>query len=144
MLPLISGEFRVGSDPELRFTPSGTAICTLRAVAGSRKKQGEEWVDDKSCWLSFITFNKYGENVAESFARGDLVVITGRLQQNDWEDREGNKRTTYEVVVDNIGMSAKWTTVSAVKAERSGQSTSSARPTEDAWTTPSQDDEPPF
>lgn len=144
-LPIISGEFRVGTDPELRFTPSGVAICTLRAVAGSRKKVNDEWVDDKSCWLSFITFKQQAENMAESFKKGDEIVVTGKLQQNDWVTSEGNKRTSYEVVVDSIGMSAKWSTVSSVKAERASgnQSSQAASTQEDPWTTP-QSDDPPF
>jgi single-strand DNA-binding protein len=147
------GEFRVAADPVLRFAPSGMAICKLRAVASSRKKVDDEWVDDKSCWVNLTGFKKAAENMAESFVKGDLVTVTGRLQTEDWEDNDGNKRTSVEVVVDSIGAAVTWTPAKIARTERSssssssgggGVSRSSSADTVDPWAVPAQDDAPPF
>jgi len=147
MLPQVSGEFRVGAEPNLRFAPSGTAVCRMRAVASSRKKQDDgTWADDKTAWVDLVGFKKLAENMAESFKQGDLITVTGKLQVEDWEDKDGNRRKSVNVVVDTIGMSASWTPVAAIKAERqsSGGQSSRQAPAEDPWQTPPQTDEPPF
>ena len=151
MLPQVVGEFRCGGEPNLRFAPSGTAVCRLRAVASSRKKQDDgTWVDDKSAWVDLVGFKRIAENMAESFKQGDLVTVTGKLQVEDWEDNEGNKRKSVNVVVDTIGMSASWNPVAAVKTERQSASSNQGQQQQrDPWTTgggaqQDQSDEPPF
>jgi single-strand DNA-binding protein len=156
-LPQVMGEFRVVADPTLRFAPSGMAICKLRAVASSRKKQDDgEWVDDKTCWVNLTGFKKAAENMAETFVKGDLVTVTGRVQTEDWEDSDGNKRTSVEVVVDSIGAAVTWTPAKIARTERGsssqssssssggGASRSQSRDEVDPWATPAQDDAPPF
>lgn len=121
-LPQISAEFRLGTDPNLRFAPSGVAVCGIRAVASSRKKNDkDEWVDDKTCWVELVGFKQLAENMAESFAKGDQVVATGRLQTEDWTDNDGNKRTSVKVILDNIGMAARFNAVRSIKADRQSQ-----------------------
>src|SRR5690348_6113573 len=99
MLPIVTGEFRAAADPNLRFAPSGTAVCDVRAVASSRKKQGDEWVDDKTCWVRLTGFKRVAENMAESIEKGDLITVTGKVSTDEWEDKEGQKRTTVNIVV---------------------------------------------
>lgn len=151
MLPIVHGEFRVAADPDLRFSPTGVAVGKMRAVASSRKKnEQDEWVDDKACWVYLVGFKKVAENMAESFQKGDLVTVVGKVNTSDWEDRDGNKRTSIEVVVDSIGMAVTWDAARSLKAERSSgggqrqQSSSSAD--EDPWATGGggQSDDPPF
>lgn len=153
MLPLVTGEFRVGGEPNLRFAPSGTAVCRIRAVASSRKKdESGEWKDDKTAWVDLVGFKRLAENMAESFKQGDLVVITGKLQVEDWEDNEGNKRKSVNVVLDTIGMSAAWNPVAAIKTERQSQgggntpSNTQSNTQQDPWQSSNnaQSDEPPF
>lgn len=140
-LPLISMEGRVVADPELKYTASGVAMCKFRAVASSRKKiteDGEEkWVDDKNFWISVTCFRKLAENVAESIEKGNLVLIQGRLQTDEWET-DGQKRTAPSILADNVAPSLLFTTVKAVAAERSKGGGDA-----DPWATPP-GDEPPF
>lgn len=150
MLPQVSGEFRCVADPELRFTPSGVAVGKVRAVASSRKKDEAtgEWADDKVCWINVVTFKQQAENVIESLKKGDLFVLTGRLQTEEWEDKEGNKRTSIEVVADNIGPSTRWAPARHVATDRreGGQQQSGGDDTK--WESTGGDaapsDEPPF
>jgi single-strand DNA-binding protein len=152
MLPQVVGEFRVGADPTLRFAPSGTAVCSMRAVASSRKKdeQTGEWKDDKTTWVDLVGFRKLAENMAESFQKGDLVTVTGKLQVEDWEDNEGAKRKSVSVIVDNIGVSIAFNPARTIKTERTQDSAPKQQQGGDPWATPAQgqqqqqNDEPPF
>lgn len=156
MLPKVVGEFRAGDDPNLRFAPSGTAVCRVRAVASSRKKdESGEWKDDKTAWVDLVGFKKLAENMAESIKKGDLVTVEGRLQVEDWEDNEGNKRKSVNIVLDHVGLSLAFNPAESKRAERSGggSGTSGAsgggfeRRSEpdpnDPWGSPP-GDEPPF
>lgn len=147
MLPQISAEFRLGTDPNLRFAPSGVAVCGIRAVASSRKKneQTNQWEDDKTCWVELVGFKQLAENMAESFQKGDQVLAQGRLQTEDWTDNDGHKRTSVKVVLDNIGMAARFNAVKSIKADRQQPSQQGGQSQQDdpfAGQAPS--DEPPF
>jgi single-strand DNA-binding protein len=144
MLPITSGEFRLVADPELKFSASGMPIASLRLVASSRKKnEAGEWVDDKTCWLNAVAFKKVAENIAESLAKGDHVNVSGKLQTQNWEDKEGNKRSSYSIVVDTIGPSLAFAPAKSVQAERTG---AAAPASDNPWeVTPAvaDDDTPP-
>jgi single-strand DNA-binding protein len=155
MLPTITGEFRVAMDPELRFTPSGMALAKMRAVTSSRKKNDAgEWEDDKQCWVTITAFKQLAENMAESFQKGDLITVTGRLQTEDWEDKDGGKRTSVEVIPFHIGHSIAFDASRSLKGERDSRgsqpsSQQQGTPADDPWAVPSggggsQADEPPF
>ena len=154
MLPIINGEFRVVNDPELRFTPAGKAVASCRIVANSRKKQGDEWVDDKVCWLNLSAWERMAENMAESVLKGDLIFVTGRLETRDYETREGEKRQSFDVTADTVAVTLRWNAAKIERTQRSqggGQSSDQqasggqqAAPAQDPWTTPQQGDEPPF
>lgn len=142
MLPLVTLECRVVADPDLRYSPSGVAVVKFRTVASSRKKtESGEWVDDKTLWMSVTCFKKLAENVVESIEKGDLVTVVGRLQTDEWEDKEGQKRSQTTMIADSVAVSLAWRTVphGAGKAERS-----SAPAAEDPWATPVGAEEPPF
>ncbi len=91
------------SDPELRHTPSGTAVCSLRvAVNGRRKDQSGQWVD-KPNYFNVIVWGAQGENCSNYLSRGRPVAVDGRLDWREWEAKDGSgKRSTVEIVADSV------------------------------------------
>ncbi|MFF8609919.1 single-stranded DNA-binding protein [Streptomyces sp. NPDC015346] len=111
-------------DPELRFTPSGAAVAKFRIASTPRTfdRQTNEWKDGESLFLTCSVWRQAAENVAESLQRGMRVVVQGRLKQRSYEDREGVKRTVYELDVDEVGPSLKNATAKVTKTTgRGGQ-----------------------
>ncbi|MFG2498346.1 single-stranded DNA-binding protein [Streptomyces sp. NPDC048441] len=111
-------------DPELRFTPSGAAVAKFRVASTPRifDKQTNEWKDGEGLFLTCSVWRQAAENVAESLQRGMRVVVQGRLKQRSYEDREGVKRTVYELDVEEVGASLKNATAKVTKTTgRGGQ-----------------------
>ncbi|NBE52790.1 single-stranded DNA-binding protein [Streptomyces boluensis] len=111
-------------DPELRFTPSGAAVAKFRVASTPRTfdRQTNEWKDGESLFLTCSVWRQAAENVAESLQRGMRVVVQGRLKQRSYEDREGIKRTVYELDVEEVGASLKNATAKVTKTSgRGGQ-----------------------
>jgi single-strand DNA-binding protein len=115
-------------DPELRFTPSGAAVAKFRIASTPSRydKQEQKWVDGDPLFLACNIWRQAAENVAESLTRGMRVVVTGRLRQRSYETREGEKRTVYELEVDEIGPSLRYATAKVQKMSRSSGSGNSA------------------
>ena len=109
-------------DPELRFTPSGAAVANFTVASTPRtlNRQTNEWKDGEALFLSCSIWRQAAENVAESLQKGARVIVQGRLKARTWETREGEKRTSFEVDVDEIGPSLKWATAKVTRAQRSG------------------------
>ena len=109
-------------DPELRFTPSGAAVASFRIASTPRtfNRQTNAWEDGDSLFLTCSAWRQMAENVAESLQRGNRVVVQGRLKQRSYETREGEKRTVFELDVDEVGPSLKYATAKATKTSRSG------------------------
>jgi len=109
-------------DPELRFTPSGAAVASFRLASTPRTfdRQSNEFKDGESLFLTCSVWRQAAENVAESLQRGTRVIVSGRLKQRSYETREGEKRTVYEVDVDEIGPSLRSATAKVTRAQRSG------------------------
>lgn len=107
-------------DPELRFTPSGAAVAKFRVASTPRfmDKTTNEWKDGEPLFLPCSAWRQLAENVAESLHRGSRVIITGRLKQRTYETREGEKRTVYELDVDEVGPSLRYATAKVQKMER--------------------------
>ncbi|WP_405743380.1 single-stranded DNA-binding protein [Streptomyces sp. NBC_01525] len=111
-------------DPELRFTPSGAAVAKFRVASTPRTfdRQTNEWKDGESLFLTCSVWRQAAENVAESLTRGTRVIVQGRLKQRSYEDREGVKRTVYELDVDEVGVSLRNATAKVTKTSgRGGQ-----------------------
>ncbi|MET9441419.1 single-stranded DNA-binding protein [Streptomyces sp. NPDC006610] len=111
-------------DPELRFTPSGAAVAKFRVASTPRTfdRQTNEWKDGESLFLTCSVWRQAAENVAESLQRGMRVIVQGRLKQRSYEDREGVKRTVYELDVEEVGPSLRNATAKVTKtAGRGGQ-----------------------
>ena len=108
------------ADPELRFTPSGQPVATFRVASAPRMRDNAtgEWKDGDSLFLSCNVWRQAAENVAESLQRGMRVIVTGRLRQRNYETKEGEKRTVYEVEVDDVGPSLRNASAKVNKVSR--------------------------
>jgi single-strand DNA-binding protein len=109
-------------DPELRFTPSGAAVANFTVASTPRNfdKNTNEWVDGEAMFLRCSIWRQAAENVAESLQRGMRVVVQGRLKARSYETREGEKRTVFELEVDEIGPSLKFATAKVNRTSRQG------------------------
>jgi single-strand DNA-binding protein len=109
-------------DPELRFTPAGQPVARFRIASTPRflDKSTNEWKDGDSLFLTCNVWRQAAENVAESLQRGMRVMVYGRLRQRSYETKEGEKRTVYEVEVDDCGPSLLRASAKVNKVARSG------------------------
>ena len=112
-------------DPELRFTPAGQPVARFRVASTPRflDKSTNEWKDGDSLFLTCNVWRQAAENVAESLTRGMRVIVSGRLRQRSYETKEGEKRTVYEVEVDEVGPSLRNASAKVSKIARSGSGT---------------------
>ncbi len=155
------------NDPELRYTPTGQAVATFRVASTPRfmDRTTNEWKDGDSLFLSCNVWRQAAENVAESLQRGMRVIVSGRLKQRSYETKEGEKRTVYEVEVDEVGPSLRNASAKVSRSSRAsagggfgGQSAGqggqggygggAGRANDDPWAADPADngfsDEPPF
>jgi single-strand DNA-binding protein len=109
-------------DPELRFTPSGAAVANFTVASTPRTfdKNTSEWKDGDALFLRCSIWRQAAENVAESLQKGMAVIVQGRLKQRSYDTKEGEKRTVYELDVDEVGPSLKWATAKVNRTQRSG------------------------
>ena len=154
-------------DPQLRYTPTGQAVANFRVASTPRflDRTTNEWKDGDSLFLTCNVWRQAAENVAESLQRGMRVIVSGRLRQRSYETKEGEKRTVYEIEVDEVGPSLRNASAKVTKSSRStgggfggGQSGSGGqsgygggggRPADDPWASDGgggdgYSDEPPF
>jgi len=110
------------ADPELRFTPAGQPVATFRVASTPRMRDAAsgEWKDGDSLFLTCNVWRQAAENVAESLQRGMRVIVTGRLRQRNYETKEGEKRTVFEVEVDDVGPSLRNASAKVNRASRGG------------------------
>jgi single-strand DNA-binding protein len=125
-------------DPELRFTPSGAAVAAFRIASTPSRfnKDTSKWEDGDSLFLRCSVWRQAAENVAESLQRGMRVIVQGRLKQREWETKEGEKRTSYEIDVDEVGPSLRFATAKVVKTQRGsggGFSGGGGQAADDPW-----------
>ena len=109
-------------DPELRFTPAGQPVARFRVASTPRFRDNAsgEWKDGDSLFLTCNVWRLAAENVAESLQRGMRVIVSGRLRQRQYETKEGEKRTVYEIEVDDVGPSLRNASAKVNRAQRSG------------------------
>jgi single-strand DNA-binding protein len=110
------------ADPELRFTPSGAAVANFTVASTPRTfdKNTNEWKDGEALFLRCSIWRQAAENVAESLQKGMAVIVQGRLKQRSYDTKEGEKRTVYELDVEEVGPSLKWATAKVNRTQRSG------------------------
>ena len=124
-------------DPELRFTPSGAAVAKFRVASTPRylDKATYEWKDGESLFLQCQIWRQAAENVAESLTKGMRVILSGRLKQRSYETKEGEKRTSIDIDVDDVGPVLRNATAKISK--NAGGSAAAGRPadtgSEDPW-----------
>ncbi len=110
------------ADPELRFTPSGAAVANFTVASTPRTfdRQTNEWRDGEAMFLNCAVWRQAAENVAESLTKGMRVIVQGRLRARSYDDREGNRRTVFEVEVDEVGPSLRYATAKVTKTSSGG------------------------
>ena len=109
-------------DPELRFTPAGQPVAKFRVASTPRFRDNAtgEWKDGDSLFLTCNVWRQAAEHTAESLTRGMRVIVSGRLRQRSYETKEGEKRTVYEVEVDDVGPSLRNASAKVNRVARSG------------------------
>ena len=112
----------ITNDPELRFTPSGAAVASFTVASNSRylDKTTNEWKDGEPVFMRCSVWRQYAENVAESLTRGTRVIVTGRLKQRSYDNRDGQKVTVMEMEVDDVGPALRTATAKVTKVARQG------------------------
>lgn len=109
----------LAADPELKFLPTGVAVCnvTVASTPKTFNRQTNEWTDGETLWMRGAVWREYAEHVAASLHKGDRVIMTGRLVSRSY-DKDGEKRTSVEMQVDEIGPALRYADATVVKAER--------------------------
>lgn len=144
------------ADPELKFTPSGAGVANFSVASTPRMldKASGEWKDGDPLFLRCSIWRDAAEHVAESLTKGMRVIVQGRLKQRSYETREGEKRTVYELEVDEIGPSLRYAVAEVTRGDKGGNRSSGDRPDQrdssfsggngPGRSSSSFDDEPPF
>jgi single-strand DNA-binding protein len=111
------------ADPELRFTPSGAAVANFTVASTPRTfdRQTQEWRDGEAMFINCAVWRQAAENVAESLQKGMRVIVQGRLKSRSFETREGERRTVFEIDVDEIGPALRYATAKVTKTGGGGQ-----------------------
>ena len=130
-------------DLELRFTTGGRGVANGSLATNRRYQKDGEWVEADPTFWNLQIWGQLGENAAASLFKGQRVIVTGRLDQRKYEDKEGVTKTASEFVVDEIGPSMKWCTVEVAKNDRS-QPTAQRPASADRAPDPVYGDEEPF
>ncbi|WP_295626376.1 single-stranded DNA-binding protein [uncultured Corynebacterium sp.] len=112
----------VVADPELRYTQSGAAVANFRVASTPRafNRDSGQWEDQDALFLTCNIWRDAAENVMESLSKGMRVIVQGRLRQRNYETREGERRTVYEIEVDEVGPSLKFASAQVTRNPRSG------------------------
>lgn len=136
------------SDPEIRFTPAGVAVANFTVASTPRTfdKAAGEWKDDVPLFLNCTVWRQAAENVAESLTKGMRVIVHGQLKARSYETRDGEKRTAFEVVVDEIGPALRYATAKVARAQGGSSWSGGQSAGADPWATPAAADqaEAPF
>jgi single-strand DNA-binding protein len=104
-------------DPELRFTTGGKGIASFGLAVNRRYQQNGEW-QEKVSFFNVSAWDQLGENAAASLTQGSRVIVTGRLEQREYETQQGEKRNVVEIVADEIGPSLRWATATVERTQR--------------------------
>ena len=110
------------ADPELRFTPNGAAVANFTVASTPRTfdRQTNEWKAGDAMFLNCSVWRQYAENVAESLSKGTRVIVSGRLKARSYETREGEKRTVFEIDVDEVGPALRYATAKVTRTQGGG------------------------
>jgi single-strand DNA-binding protein len=111
------------ADPELRYTQNGLAVAnfTIASTPRTFDRASNEWKDGEALFLRASVWREFAEHVAGSLTKGSRVIVQGRLKQRSFETKEGEKRTSYEIDVDEIGPSLRYATAQVTRAASSSR-----------------------
>jgi single-strand DNA-binding protein len=106
-------------DPEVRFTPQGTAVASFRLAVTPRVKDGDTWKDGETSFFRVNVWRDLAEHAAESLTKGTRVVVLGRLKARSWEDKDsGERRSVVEVEAEEVAPSLRWATAKVERTSR--------------------------
>lgn len=110
-------------DPELRFTQSGAAVANFRIASTPRRynSQTQQWEDGEALFLGCTAWNQLAQNVAQSLAKGMQVIVTGKLKQRAYQNKQGEDRISFEVDLDAVGPSLAWATAQVARNQKGQQ-----------------------
>ena len=148
------------NDPELKFLPSGVAVCnwTIASTPRAFDKQSNEWKDGDTMFLNCSVWRQAAENVSETLTKGMRVIVQGRLKSRTYETKEGDKRTVFEIEAEEVGPCLRYATAKVTKTTpgwsdpgrkshvsgSAGNWASSKPQGADPWAKSDANDEPPF
>ena len=120
--PIITVVGNMVADPELRWTPNGAAVASFTVASTPRTfdRQANQWVDGEALFLRCSVWKEAAENVAESLTKGMRVIVQGRLKARSYDDKDGNRRTSWELDVDEVGPALRFATAKVTRAQRGG------------------------
>lgn len=130
-LPYLVLEGRLTSDPDLRFTPGGHAVCGFTLACSDRKRNPvtDEWEDAGTLFIRVNVWRQLAENVAESVVKGDLVLVYGKLQQRDFETKEGDRRSVFEITASQVAAAMQFRTIKhGERHKKEGDATPQSEP----------------
>lgn len=131
MLPVINGEFGIVAVPELRFSEKGSAWIKLRCIAKDRVRDSNgQWTDGDPLFIDVVT-GSGAEHLYESVVKGDTITVSGKLKQREYE-KDGEKRTVYEIRADYVGVSTRWGTARTKASIEAASTTSTVEAVQDA------------
>lgn len=142
---LVTAVGNLTANPELRSMQSGKAVAnfTIAATPRTFDRDAKEWKDGEPVFLRCSVFDEMAENVAHSLSKGSRVMVQGTLKQSNYQDREGNKRSSLDLIVDEIGVTLRYHTAIPEKRGRNLPSPEKSSSQDDGWVTVD-DDETPF
>lgn len=140
------------NDPQLRFTTSGSAVASFTIASTPRTfdRQSNEWKDGEALFLRCSVWKEAAENVAESLTKGMRVIAQGRLKSRSYETKEGERRTSMELEIEEIGPSLRFASAKVTRSQQGGQRSPQSAPAEIGgdWEVVGaggyESDEPPF
>jgi single-strand DNA-binding protein len=103
----ISVKGNLGSDPDLKFSKNNTAYCNFSLAYTPRKQVNGEWQDGETMWFKVVAFGAKAEAIADTFKKGDTVVVVGEMAQSTYTDKEGNEKTSMEITAKEVGLVPK-------------------------------------
>jgi single-strand DNA-binding protein len=145
--PQITVTGNVAGDVQLRYSPAGVAVAQWTVASTPRDKNRDtgKYEDAETLWVRCTAFRSDAEHAAESLMKGTRCIVSGKLRQETWTDKEGKERTTLKLLVDEVGASIKWADVTIRKPERGSETAKRPGPVDDdPWAAAPPEDEPPF
>jgi single-strand DNA-binding protein len=103
----ISVKGNLGSDPDLKFSKNNTAYCNFSLAYTPRKQINGEWQDGETMWFKVVAFGTKAEAIADTYRKGDTVLVVGEMAQNTYTDKEGNEKTSMEITAKEVGLVPK-------------------------------------